>query len=110
MVNYDLPKSVADYTHRTGRTGRAGSSGVAISFISGKSESHLDFLEKKISSDDKRQWHKIEREVLPNFALDEAVWKREAAVATASVPGAVHSEKGLEHDRTVGGVKGRRKG
>ena len=40
---------------------------------------------------------------------DEAVWKMESAVSTASVPGAVHSEKGLEHDRTFGGIKGRRK-
>ncbi|KAL3756865.1 hypothetical protein ACHAWU_005127 [Discostella pseudostelligera] len=46
VENYDLTKSVADYTHRTGRTGRAGSSGTAISFISRKSESHFDFLEK----------------------------------------------------------------
>lgn len=113
VVNYDLPKSVADYTHRTGRTGRAGSSGTAISFISGKSESHFDFLEKGISSADHKhngiQRQKIEREVLPNFTPDEAVWKRESAVATISLPGAMHSEKGLEHDRTFGGVKGRRK-
>ena len=113
VVNYDLPKSVADYTHRTGRTGRAGSSGTAISFISGKSESHFDFLEKGISPTDNKhngiQRQKIEREVLPNFTPDEEVWKRESAVATISLPGAMHSEKGLEHDRTFGGVKGRRK-
>jgi hypothetical protein len=47
--------------------------------------------------------------VLPNFTPDEEVWKRESAVATISLPGAMHSEKGLEHDRTFGGVKGRRK-
>jgi ATP-dependent RNA helicase RhlE len=28
VVNYDLPRSTADYTHRIGRTGRAGESGV----------------------------------------------------------------------------------
>ena len=109
VVNYDLPKSVADYTHRTGRTGRAGNSGIAISFVTGKSESHFDFLEKGISFDNRRGWRKIEREVLPKFAPDEAVWKMESAVSTASVPGAMHSEKGLEHDRTFGGIKGRRK-
>ncbi|MEC9466153.1 MAG: DEAD/DEAH box helicase [Myxococcota bacterium] len=33
VVNYDLPRSPADYVHRIGRTARAGKSGVAISFI-----------------------------------------------------------------------------
>lgn len=111
VINYDLPKSVSDYTHRTGRTGRAGNSGVAISFVTGKSESHFEFLEKGITpnSTNVNQRQRIEREVLPNFAPDEEVWKMESAVATASVPGAVHSENGLEHDRTFGGIKGRRK-
>ena len=34
VVNYDLPRAAADYTHRIGRTGRASDSGQAISFIS----------------------------------------------------------------------------
>ncbi|HET6789026.1 MAG TPA: DEAD/DEAH box helicase, partial [Aquabacterium sp.] len=34
VVNYDLPRSAVDYTHRIGRTGRAGEKGVAVSFIS----------------------------------------------------------------------------
>ena len=33
VINYDMPATIADYTHRIGRTGRAGSSGVATSFI-----------------------------------------------------------------------------
>jgi acetyltransferase-like isoleucine patch superfamily enzyme len=33
VINFDLPRSPADYIHRIGRTGRAGESGVAISFI-----------------------------------------------------------------------------
>ncbi|PTT76594.1 RNA helicase, partial [Pelomonas sp. HMWF004] len=33
VVNYELPRSAADYTHRIGRTGRAGAAGVAVSFI-----------------------------------------------------------------------------
>jgi superfamily II DNA/RNA helicase len=33
VVNYDLPRSAVDYTHRIGRTGRAGQSGVALSFV-----------------------------------------------------------------------------
>ncbi|CAO3650858.1 unnamed protein product [Cunninghamella echinulata] len=34
VVNFDMAKSIEDYTHRIGRTGRAGQSGVAITFLS----------------------------------------------------------------------------
>ncbi|XP_046847137.1 probable ATP-dependent RNA helicase DDX23 [Xenia sp. Carnegie-2017] len=33
VLNYDMAKSIEDYTHRIGRTGRAGKSGTAISFL-----------------------------------------------------------------------------
>lgn len=33
VVNFQMAKSIEDYTHRIGRTGRAGKSGVAISFL-----------------------------------------------------------------------------
>jgi len=33
VINYDMAKSIEQYTHRIGRTGRAGKSGQAISFI-----------------------------------------------------------------------------
>lgn len=33
VINYDMAKSIEDYTHRIGRTGRAGKTGKAISFI-----------------------------------------------------------------------------
>lgn len=32
VFNFDLPRSAADYVHRSGRTGRAGATGIAISF------------------------------------------------------------------------------
>lgn len=35
VINYDLPASYEDYTHRIGRTGRAGKTGVALTFIEG---------------------------------------------------------------------------
>ena len=34
VINYDLPRDTAHYTHRIGRTGRANQKGKAISFIS----------------------------------------------------------------------------
>ncbi|MEO8013013.1 MAG: DEAD/DEAH box helicase [Polaromonas sp.] len=47
VVNYDLPRSSSDYTHRIGRTGRAGESGMAISFVSAGTEAHFRLIEKR---------------------------------------------------------------
>jgi ATP-dependent RNA helicase RhlE len=33
VINYDLPQTLDDYTHRIGRTGRAGKTGIALTFI-----------------------------------------------------------------------------
>merc|ERR1712086_1011168 len=33
VVNFDLPKTIEDYTHRIGRTGRAGNKGLAVSLV-----------------------------------------------------------------------------
>ncbi|MFN3303495.1 MAG: DEAD/DEAH box helicase [Roseateles sp.] len=64
VVNYELPRSAADYTHRIGRTGRAGAVGVAVSFICADSpenaESHFRLIEK-------RQGQRVPRERLPGF-------------------------------------------
>lgn len=40
VINYDMAKSIEDYTHRIGRTGRAGKDGLAVSFCT-KDDSHL---------------------------------------------------------------------
>ena len=47
VVNYDLPRSAVDYTHRIGRTGRAGESGLAVSFVSATTEAHFRLIEKR---------------------------------------------------------------
>ncbi len=47
VVNYDLPRSALDYTHRIGRTGRAGESGMAVTFVSAGTEAHLRLIEKR---------------------------------------------------------------
>ncbi|MDP3070470.1 MAG: DEAD/DEAH box helicase [Opitutaceae bacterium] len=44
VVNYDLPRSAADYTHRIGRTGRAGEAGVAVSFITAATHAHFNLI------------------------------------------------------------------
>merc|ERR1719321_1359998 len=33
VINFDMPKTIEDYTHRIGRTGRAGMKGLATSFV-----------------------------------------------------------------------------
>jgi ATP-dependent RNA helicase RhlE len=64
VVNYELPRSAADYIHRIGRTGRAGAQGVAVSFICADSaenaESHFRLIEK-------RQGQRVPRERLAGF-------------------------------------------
>ena len=47
VVNYDLPRSSTDYTHRIGRTARAGQSGIAVSFISQDTAAHFALIEKR---------------------------------------------------------------
>jgi len=47
VVNYDLPRSVVDYTHRTGRAGRAGEPGLAINMVSASTEAHFRLIEKR---------------------------------------------------------------
>ena len=60
VVNFDLPRSAVDYTHRIGRTGRAGHSGLAVSFVSPDTEAHWRLIEK-------RQSISVPREVLVGF-------------------------------------------
>ena len=66
VVNYDLPRSPADYVHRIGRTGRAGEAGMAISFISAETDAHFRLIEKKNRI-------AIEREQIAGFAPVELV-------------------------------------
>jgi ATP-dependent RNA helicase RhlE len=60
VVNYDLPRSTADYTHRIGRTGRAGKSGVAVSFVTPSVEAHFRLIEK-------RHHIRLSREIIAGF-------------------------------------------
>jgi superfamily II DNA/RNA helicase len=47
VVNYDLPRSATDYTHRIGRTGRAGASGEAVSFVTAATLAHWWLIQKR---------------------------------------------------------------
>jgi ATP-dependent RNA helicase RhlE len=80
VVNFDLPRSAVDYTHRIGRTGRAGEPGLAISFVCPETLHHWNLIEKKHSV-------KLEQESIEGFE------------ATQAVPEQAHGN---------GGIKGRR--
>jgi superfamily II DNA/RNA helicase len=80
VVNYDLPRSPADYVHRIGRTGRAGEKGEAVSFVTAESAAHFDLIEK-------RNGLSLPREVIAGFE------------PTDPIP----------QSSGTGGVKGRRK-
>ena len=47
VVNYDLPRSATDYTHRIGRTGRAGAQGEAVSFVTAATLAHWQLIQKR---------------------------------------------------------------
>jgi superfamily II DNA/RNA helicase len=65
VVNFELPRSPNDYTHRIGRTGRAGKAGLAISLISSDEYQHFGVIEKRLK-------RKFPREQLPGFEVPDA--------------------------------------
>ncbi len=62
VINFDLPRSPADYIHRIGRTARAGKSGVALSFVGHEDREHFKLIEKRSDI-------KLEREQIEGFEL-----------------------------------------
>lgn len=104
VINYDLPRSTADFVHRIGRTGRAGNRGEAITFVSPTNVSHFDLIEKRHIKGTVPT-----REILKGFEPREDVWEIKHAATVISAEGVQHSSKGLAHDRMFGGVKGHRK-
>lgn len=65
VINFDLPRSPADYMHRIGRSGRAGEVGLALSLIDHEDYHHFKVIEKKNKI-------RLEREQVEGFEVDQA--------------------------------------
>ncbi|EAQ64205.1 putative ATP-dependent RNA helicase, partial [Marinomonas sp. MED121] len=63
VINFDLPRSPADYMHRIGRSGRAGEVGLALSLIDHEDYHHFGIIEKKNKI-------RLEREEIEGFEVD----------------------------------------
>lgn len=87
VVNYDLPRSADDYTHRIGRTGRAGAKGVAVNLVPAASLAHWRIIVK-------RQQLDLPLEVIAGFEPIE-----NAPASSAQKPDAANG---------TGGIKGKR--
>ncbi|MBW8846545.1 MAG: DEAD/DEAH box helicase [Burkholderiales bacterium] len=100
VVNYELPRSAADYTHRIGRTGRAGATGVAVSFICADSaenaESHFRLIEK-------RQGQRVPRERLAGFEPQAIATEAEATGGIKSTTRKSKKDKLREAATRAGG-------
>ncbi|MEN8738063.1 MAG: DEAD/DEAH box helicase [Akkermansiaceae bacterium] len=83
VLNYELPRSPADYVHRIGRTGRAGEKGVAINFVTAEAVAHFNVIEK-------RNGLSMSREVIAGF---EPVDPLPVASGTGGVKGKRKSKK-----------------
>ncbi|MBF9000234.1 DEAD/DEAH box helicase [Vibrio nitrifigilis] len=64
VINFDLPRSPADYMHRIGRSGRAGEVGLGISLIDYDDYHHFKVIEKKNK-------FKLEREQVEGFEVED---------------------------------------
>ncbi len=86
VINYDLPRSPADYIHRIGRTARAGKSGEAISFIDYETQAHFKLIEKRSDI-------KLKREQVEGFELVGTVLVRQKGPAPVKGKGKSKKDK-----------------
>lgn len=64
VINYALPQSISDYTHRIGRTGRAGNLGEAVTLLCVRDYAMMAAIEKELIIE-------VPRVTLDGFELEE---------------------------------------
>ena len=96
VVNYDLPRSATDYTHRIGRTGRAGEVGEAVSFVTPAHAAHWRLIQK-------RQHLQLTLETMVGFEPTEKLGE-----TGALQPKNTLTQNVSRHPNDNGGVKGKR--
>lgn len=64
VINYSLPQSVSDYTHRIGRTGRAGNEGIALTLLSVEDYKMMQKIEKELILN-------LKKEIIKDFEPSE---------------------------------------
>lgn len=89
VINFDLPRAAADYTHRIGRAGRMGQEGIAISFICADSPSNAEAHFRLI---EKRQGQRVAREQLPGF-------EPQAIASEAAASGGIKGSRPSKKDK-----------
>jgi len=93
VVNYDLPRSPNDYTHRIGRTARGGQSGVAVSFVTPETVPHFKLIEKRCGLN-------VVKELLPDFPFTPVI-------PQPPTPGVASADLDAARGGS-GGIKGKR--
>ncbi len=77
VINYDMPRELENYTHRTGRAGRMGRKGTALTFISNRDHGTLSRLLKDNSLDP--QWLGVKpdltKPIKQGFRKNKGNWK-----------------------------------
>jgi ATP-dependent RNA helicase RhlE len=74
VINYDMPDSTDDYTHRIGRTGRIGKSGEAYTLVTGEDKKTVQALERLMKKP-------LEQRTLDGFDYSEPSAERESTSA-----------------------------
>jgi ATP-dependent RNA helicase RhlE len=64
VINYDMPESTDDFTHRVGRTGRANHKGASISLLTTSDYNFFTKMEKHLKLN-------IKRDIYPGFELTD---------------------------------------
>jgi ATP-dependent RNA helicase DeaD len=99
VINYDYPRDLESYTHRTGRTGRMGRSGTAMTFVTHRELRNLESLVKINRIDP--VWHGY----IPNFQVVPQ-YRREVkrSFKKRSLP--VPKSRTLSHKRNIVNIPG----